>query len=225
MRPLFRNVLIVVKQTPYESNLQLKAQGLAPAALRWDILKNRYEEHKACVANVDRIMRNELGTQYSIIGRDELHRGMLSDKDLLIGVGGDGTILNCASFLDDSIPLLGINSDPNRIKRFPQINAKKKGKAHRRSTGKLCALSAINIDSILPQVLRGDYPPPVKRSRIQCLVRSTYKETRLPPALNDILLAHPSPAAVSRMQVSLYEGNVKPSFHLTDTDEESEECN
>merc|ERR1719453_732725 len=67
-----------------------------------------------------------------------------------------------------------------------------------------------------------DYPPPIQRTRIQCLVRSTYKETRLPPALNDILLAHPSPAAVSRMQVSKLKGNVIPSFQMTENNEGSE---
>jgi len=30
----------------------------------------------------------------------------------VVAVGGDGTILNCASFLGSDIPLLGINSDP-----------------------------------------------------------------------------------------------------------------
>jgi hypothetical protein len=33
---------------------------------------------------------------------------------LIVAVGGDGTILNTSSFLDDTIPLLGINSDPRR---------------------------------------------------------------------------------------------------------------
>ena len=36
------------------------------------------------------------------------------DKDLIVAVGGDGTILNTSSSLDDTIPLLGINSDPRR---------------------------------------------------------------------------------------------------------------
>lgn len=31
------------------------------------------------------------------------------------------------------------------------------------------------------------------RSRIQCIVKSTFSETRLVPALNDLLIANPSP--------------------------------
>ena len=149
----FRNALVVVKQTPYESYLQLKAQGKAPAALKWEVLRSRYDTHRSCVDHVDNILRRA-GIAYSIIGRDELHRGVLADKDLLVGVGGDGTILNCASFLDHRIPLIGINSDPNRASTATSGNAgsqgtsegmdsakQNKGKAHRRSTG--CSLREI----------------------------------------------------------------------------------
>jgi NAD+ kinase len=147
---------------------------------------------------------------------------MLLDKDLLVAVGGDGTTLNCASFIDDTIPLLGINSDPSTESSRPACRENNnRGSAHRRSTGKLCAASSLNAANILPQVIHGDYPEPTPRTRIQCIVQSTNKETRLPPALNDILLAHSSPAAVSRMQVSLAKGNVKPSFHMTKEDEGS----
>lgn len=41
-----------------------------------------------------------------------MHRGKLVGKDLVIAVGGDGTVLNSASFLNDKIPLLG---DINRF--------------------------------------------------------------------------------------------------------------
>ena len=45
----FKNILVVIKQTPYEQYLQLRAQGKAPVALRWERLKNRFESHKKCV--------------------------------------------------------------------------------------------------------------------------------------------------------------------------------
>lgn len=86
-----------------------------------------------------------------------------------------------------------------------------KVKDERRSHGALCAATATNVEEILPQILYGSISPAL-RSRIQCLVRSTYTETRLPPALNDILIAHPSPAAVSRFRLTLCKGNVSPSY-------------
>jgi NAD+ kinase len=43
----------------------------------------------------------------------ELDRQHLADVDLIIAVGGDGTVLSSAHFLDHgTIPLLGVNSDP-----------------------------------------------------------------------------------------------------------------
>jgi NAD+ kinase len=52
----------------------------------------------------------------------------------------------------------------------------------------------------LPRILHGGGILST-RSRIQCIVKSTFSETRLVPALNDLLIANPSPAAVSRFRM------------------------
>lgn len=39
----------------------------------------------------------------------------INDVDLVITVGGDGTLLQASHFMDDMIPILGVNSDPTRI--------------------------------------------------------------------------------------------------------------
>ncbi len=57
MKKAFSNILVVVKQTPYEQYLQLKAQGRAPVALRWERLKNRFTVHRKCVDDVTRILK------------------------------------------------------------------------------------------------------------------------------------------------------------------------
>jgi NAD+ kinase len=206
MRKSFNNILLIVKQTPYEQYLQLKNQGKAPVALRWERLLNRYQVHTQCVEGVEAVLK-KVGIRYSKLGREELHRGIIQDKDLVIAVGGDGTVLNVSSFIDDSIPVLGINSDPTRPEERGVTNVKDE----RRSRGALCAISANNFQEYLPRILYGDLTPGV-RTRIQCLVRSAYTETRLPPALNDILVAHPIPAAVSRFRLALCHGNVAPSY-------------
>eukprot|EP01035_Chromulina_nebulosa_P022748 gene22748-29455_t len=120
---------------------------------------------------------------------------------------GDGTVLNTSSFVDDSIPILGVNSDPTKPEERGVTNVKDE----RRSRGALCALTSYEIEQSLPELLYGLKSPGL-RSRIQCLIRSTYTETRLPPSLNDILIAHPSPAAVSRFRLTLCKGNVVPSY-------------
>ena len=57
---LYNRVLLVVKQSAYEAYLQMKTQGKAPLALRWERLKNRYHVHKACVKDVSVSILNNL---------------------------------------------------------------------------------------------------------------------------------------------------------------------
>lgn len=38
------------------------------------------------------------------------------DVDLVVTVGGDGTLLQASHFIDDSVPVLGVNSDPTQPK-------------------------------------------------------------------------------------------------------------
>lgn len=183
-------------------------------ALRWERLKNRNAVHQQCVDTVTTILK-DIGVKHSVIGREELHRGVIQEKDLIIAIGGDGTVLNASSFLDDSIPILGVNSDPTKPEEQGVLNVRDE----RRSRGALCAATATNVNKVLPMIIYGEISPGL-RSRIQCLVRSTHTETRLPPALNDILVAHPIPAAVSRFRLTLCAGNVAPSFKPTSTFEE-----
>ena len=39
----------------------------------------------------------------------------IHDFDLVVTIGGDGTLLQASHFMDDSIPVLGVNSDPTQI--------------------------------------------------------------------------------------------------------------
>ena len=79
--------------------LQLRARGQAPKALRWKRLESRYKAHQQCVNDlIDILRRNNL--PFSCVNRVELDRQHLSDIDLVIAVGGDGTVLSTAHFLD-----------------------------------------------------------------------------------------------------------------------------
>jgi YegS/Rv2252/BmrU family lipid kinase len=49
-----------------------------------------------------------VGVNYSVIGREELHRGIIQEKDLIIAVGGDGTVNEVASVLTETTIPLGI---------------------------------------------------------------------------------------------------------------------
>lgn len=189
----------------------MKSQGKAPLALRWERLKHRHQVHKECVQDLSDLLRR-LDVDFSMVGREELDRQHLKNADLVVAVGGDGTVLSCSHFLDDTIPLLGVNSDPSRDDEKKVAGPKKLDE--RRSFGALCACTASNMFELLPHVIKGQLPP-VRRTRIQTVVRSTLKETKLPPALNDILVAHPIPAAVSRFRLGF----------ITDAGEEASNFN
>lgn len=134
---------------------------------------------------------------FGCVNRVELDRQHLADVDLVVAVGGDGTVLSSAHFLDHgTIPLLGINSDPNLSKE--DIAVKRKSD-ERRSYGELCMCTSRDMEEKLGDVLYGGGIVQ-SRTRIRCRVKSTFSETRLVPALNDLLLANPSPAAVSRFR-------------------------
>ncbi len=61
----------------------------------------------------------------------------------------------------------------------------------------------------IPQILFGGGKLST-RARIQCVVKSTFSETHLVPALNDILIANPSPAAVSRFRMGWLKEVIEP---------------
>jgi NAD+ kinase len=98
----------------------------------------------------------------------------LSGYDLVIAVGGDGTVLDL-SHRAGSTPLLSINSDPDS------------------SVGYFSAGSASDIDRLLDRILmHGWEPAHLRRFHIRL-------DGHLmgPPVLNDILISHANPAAVS----------------------------
>lgn len=210
--PRFRRLLVVIKQTAYEEYSQLKLRGKSPNALRWKRLESRYKTHKQCVNDL-MVELKKHNVEFTCINRVEMDRQHLADVDLVISVGGDGTVLSSAHFLDHgTIPLLGINSDPISAEDV-QDESVKKNVDERRSHGALCALTSHNMIDYIPKVLYGDCKART-RSRIQCIVKSTFTETRLVPALNDLLVCNPSPAAVSRFRMGKLQPVIAPNLPL-----------
>ena len=86
--------------------------------------------HKKCVNDLLQILRT-YNVNFSCVNRVDLDRQHLAEVDLVVAVGGDGTVLSAAHFLDHgTIPLLGINSDPMKTKEDRSV---KKQSDERRS--------------------------------------------------------------------------------------------
>lgn len=192
----------------------MKLRGQAPKALRWQRLESRYKAHKQCVTDLLEYLSQFTpdGLTFSCVNRAELDRQHLADVDLVLAVGGDGTVLSSAHFLDHgTIPLLGINSDPHVSKEELMVQKKSD---ERRSHGALCMCTSVDMTDELALVLFGGGTLHT-RTRIRCKVKSTFSETRLVPALNDLLIANPSPAAVSRYRMGFMK--VVPEGALPET--------
>ncbi len=136
---------------------------------------------------IDSLTRDveKMGVKYEALFRENFKGIDLSAADLLITVGGDGTLLDAAHQVTDEIPVFSVNSDPERsVGYFSEANAKN-------------FFEKINgIDNI-----------PVNRlTRIQVTLDSHV----LPElVLNDILVAHRNPAAYMRYELLLGEGMEK----------------
>lgn len=94
----YKKILVVVKQTAYEEYRQLRMRGKAPKALRWNRLESRYKSHRECVNNLEGILRHH-NVDFHSVNRVELDRQHLANVDLIVSVGGDGTVLSSAHFL------------------------------------------------------------------------------------------------------------------------------
>ncbi|XP_027774547.1 NADH kinase isoform X2 [Solanum pennellii] len=119
----------------------------------------------------------------------------IRDVDLVVTIGGDGTLLQASHFMDDSIPVLGVNSDPTQAEEVEDCN---KEFDATRSTGYLCAATVKNFEQIIDDILE-NHARPSEVSRMSI----THNSKQLPTyALNDVLICHPCPATVSRFSFS-----------------------
>jgi NAD+ kinase len=118
-------------------------------------------------------------TLVSIDAIDARARRALAGARLVISVGGDGTLL-AASHWVTGAALLGVNSAPKS------------------SVGYLTLTRRASLARDLARIGRGTLlPQPVARIEVEI------EGKRLPPALNDVLVAHEQPAATSRYRLRL----------------------
>lgn len=112
------------------------------------------------------------GCPYDLLYRGDLQA--VQGYDLLVSVGGDGTFLEVAR-ASAQTPLLGINSDVER------------------STALFCAADRYTIEKYVKTFLEGKL-----RAVLLQRLQLTLNDTAIPtPVLNEVLLAHANPAAMT----------------------------
>ncbi|KAL8159343.1 hypothetical protein V2J09_000880, partial [Rumex salicifolius] len=197
-----RRILLFLK--PLDDYLARISQGLTgnltnPKILRH--LEDRLQVHNDAINFCKDVLKRK-----SIDWELCLHDGIskpIQNVDLVVTIGGDGTLLKASRFLDNSIPVLGVNSDPTRPQEVEKLHNEFDAA---RSTGYLCAATVENFEQVLIDIIE-NRTSPYELSRISLSLNSQHIETA---ALNDLLIAHPCPAALSRF-----------SFRIRKNDESS----
>ncbi|GAB2236316.1 hypothetical protein Droror1_Dr00028036 [Drosera rotundifolia] len=189
---LRRRLLVLLK--PLEAySLVRKSSGANVAAVGGSEmlrhLDNRLKVHTDAVTFCQDVLKRKM-VDWETNFCNSLYQP-ISNMDLVVTVGGDGTLLQASHFMDDSLPVLGVNSDPTQVEEVEEFSDEFDAT---RSTGYLCAATVKNFEEVLDNILE-NRSAPSEISRISVHVNSKLLPT---PALNDLLIAHRAPAAVSR---------------------------
>jgi NAD kinase len=177
--PLSPCVLIV--KTPVASR-QKVADRLASTGKRLaGQVEEAAREQERTLETLHEVLRG-LGIEpaaISVDAIDALARRVIAKAQFVITVGGDGTLLAAAHWVG-SAKLLGVNSAPKS------------------SVGYLSCTQRTLLARDLGRIAKGTLlPQQVSRIEVALDGRS------LPPALNDVLVAHEQPAATSRYRLHL----------------------
>lgn len=176
-----KRVQVVYKKSAYELYVkkhrdariqELIEQG--DASVAW-MLKS-HDENQRALQHVREVLKARgIQVRLSYRAKKESWQG----ADLVLAVGGDGTLLEAARMVRGNTPLMGIHSTPTA------------------SVGYLCASDVYQIEALLDRFEEGSLQE-FAVTRLQAFCNG---EPVGPPALNDILFSSPSPAATTRYQV------------------------
>ncbi|XP_058773582.1 NADH kinase [Vicia villosa] len=161
-------------------------------------LNNRHKVHGESVYFCQEILRKKSVEWKAVLGNNLTEP--INNVDLVVAIGGDGTLLLASHLMDDKIPVLGVNSDPTRIDEVEKFSGEFDAA---RSTGHLCAATVENFEQVLDGILENRITPS-KLTRIKISVNALHLPTY---ALNDILVANPCPASISRFSFRITKEN------------------
>ncbi|KAI3804863.1 hypothetical protein L1987_26717 [Smallanthus sonchifolius] len=106
-------------------------------------LENRHRVHKDVIEFCKSILQRK-SIDWDATFHNDLSRP-IQNVDLVVTVGDDGTLLKASHLLNDSIPLLGVNSDPTQPQEVKELSNEFDAT---RSTGYLCAATAKNFEHV-----------------------------------------------------------------------------
>ncbi len=171
-------VVLVVKRTAYRRFVEDERDPRAKQLIRRrdPVVASWLEAHREHVRTVSavRVALERANAQVLIVERAQAMFDA-SSADLVVAVGGDGTLL-AASHSVVETPVLGVNSSP------------------RHSVGFFCAARRTTFPGMLARALDGRLPS-VELTRMRVSINGRLRTKHV---LNEALYCHASPAATSR---------------------------
>lgn len=172
-----KNVLLLYKKSAYriyflekKGSFRIKNKPLIQEEL--GRFKKAHDEHYATLKTVEAVLRKHK-VRFSKVFRGQ--RAQYDKYDLVITIGGDGTFLEAARGMRKNI-ILGVNSSLSY------------------SVGKFCPANTLNFEAVFEHILRNDF-------KINLFQRLRLEIDGCPEGidcLNDVLVCHSHPAAMSR---------------------------
>ena len=174
------HILVVYKKDAYQQYVQEQQDPHLLRLLRQghpDVLdmQRAHAVHEEAMDAVVHALRQQ-PVDFDLAYRADLKA--IRRHDLVVSVGGDGTFLQAARNVT-RIPLLGVNSDPQR------------------SEAVFCAATPRTFAGLLRRALAGQLPE-LRLYRLRMTLNGTPLDYR---ALNDILVVHDDPATMSRYRL------------------------
>jgi NAD+ kinase len=172
-------VLVVLKRSSWrkwiEEERDARIQRLLAA--EDETVRPMRPGHQAHVETIDEVRRalSELGVD-AVYSEHAHHFRVEGRCDLVVTVGGDGTLLAASHGIGAGVPLLGVNSAPMQ------------------SVGFFCAAKKGRVKAALAAALAGDLRR-VELTRMRVELDGALLHDRV---LNEALFCHASPAATSR---------------------------
>lgn len=171
-------VLVVYKKSAYQTNVKERKNGRFIELLEQNnpAVARMIEAHEDHVETIDeaRAALETMGCRAAFRFRGD--EGLVEDVDLVVTVGGDGTLLWAARWVGAGIPVVAINSAPKD------------------SVGHFCAGVKGSVQKTLEAAIAGQLRE-VRLTRMEVELEGEVLTRRV---LNDVLFAHAVPAATTR---------------------------
>ncbi len=178
-----RVVLVIKKPLLERSRTGARRAAVARVSTAWPVALQRarkaLEEHREAVARVERVL-DHFGAEVQRVEGPPPPGVRWNDVDLVVAVGGDGTLL-AASHAVDATPIVGVNSSPSS------------------SVGHFCAVGPERFAAAFEAIAAGRASV-VELTRLRIEV----EDERVPVwGLNEVLLAHANPAGTARFVLAV----------------------